>query len=206
MASVCKRLAAGRAVYRDEGEEEEEELEAGSEEAGEGDGDDEELEDEEGALDGRLEEQEEQAQEPSSSVTQSPSTSSSSSTKKILIMSLLEGSKNRRQRAWAVAEPPHVVIGNPRALSRLVEQVGVFCGWFYLRCELGAVLGLGWGLEIEAVCLAPCPSFTPPLKPHTTHTIKRHSLSRIYPDLTHHHTTPPQKKLPYHRAASATTR
>ena len=43
--------------------------------------------------------------------------------KKILILSLLEGSKNRRQRAWAVAEPPHVVIGNPRALSRLVEQV-----------------------------------------------------------------------------------
>jgi len=44
---------------------------------------------------------------------------------KILVMSLLEGSKNTRQKAWVLAEPPHVVIGNPLALSRLVEQGGI---------------------------------------------------------------------------------
>lgn len=41
---------------------------------------------------------------------------------RILVMSLLEGSKNRRQRVWALAEPPHVVIGNPAALCHLVTS------------------------------------------------------------------------------------
>lgn len=41
---------------------------------------------------------------------------------KIQVMSVLEGSSNRRQRAWAWAEPPHVVIGNPESLSRLVTN------------------------------------------------------------------------------------
>ena len=107
MASVCKRLAAGRAVYRDEGEEGEE----GGEESFSNDNDDEENE---------------APVPPQEEGGGGSSAVSSKGDKKILIMSLLEGSKNRRQRAWAVAEPPHVVIGNPRALSRLVEQVG---GW-----------------------------------------------------------------------------
>lgn len=39
---------------------------------------------------------------------------------KIQVMSVLEGSKNKRQRAWAWADPPHVVVGNPDSLNRLV--------------------------------------------------------------------------------------
>lgn len=35
-------------------------------------------------------------------------------------MSVLDGSNNRRQRAWAWADPPHVVIGNPENLTKLV--------------------------------------------------------------------------------------
>jgi len=33
----------------------------------------------------------------------------------------MEGSKNRRQQLWAVAEPPHIVVGNPRSLQRIVD-------------------------------------------------------------------------------------
>lgn len=42
--------------------------------------------------------------------------------KRIQVMSVLEGSSNKRQRAWAWADPPHVVIGNPENLSRLVAR------------------------------------------------------------------------------------
>jgi superfamily II DNA/RNA helicase len=59
-----------------------------------------------------------------SSTNSSSSTPSPSAGGRILVMSLLEGSKNRRQRAWAWAEPPHVVIGNPLALSNMVEHGG----------------------------------------------------------------------------------
>lgn len=83
MASVAKRLAAGRAYYRDEGED---------------------VADDDGAED--------------VSADKPPSN-------RILIMSLLEGSKNRRQRAWAWAEPPHVVIGNPSALINMVMYGGL---------------------------------------------------------------------------------
>ena len=41
---------------------------------------------------------------------------------KILIMSVMEGSKNRRQQLWATAEPPHIVVGNPRSLQKLVNN------------------------------------------------------------------------------------
>jgi superfamily II DNA/RNA helicase len=27
-----------------------------------------------------------------------------------------------RQQLWAVAEPPHIVVGNPRALQKLVDM------------------------------------------------------------------------------------
>ena len=43
------------------------------------------------------------------------------SERKILVMSVMEGSRNRRQQAWAVAEPPHIVVGNPKSLQRLVD-------------------------------------------------------------------------------------
>jgi hypothetical protein len=37
-------------------------------------------------------------------------------------MSVLQGSKNRRQRAWAWAEPPHIVIGTPQELCNMVTR------------------------------------------------------------------------------------
>lgn len=40
-------------------------------------------------------------------------------------MSVLEGSSNKRQRAWAWADPPHIVIGNPESLTRLVTTGAV---------------------------------------------------------------------------------
>lgn len=44
------------------------------------------------------------------------------SPRKFLIMSVVDGSKNKRQSLWAAAEPPHIVVGNPSALQRLVDQ------------------------------------------------------------------------------------
>lgn len=44
------------------------------------------------------------------------------SPKKIMVMTLVEGSKNRRQQLWAVAEPPHIVVGNPRSLQKVVDM------------------------------------------------------------------------------------
>ena len=40
---------------------------------------------------------------------------------KIMIMSLMEGSQNRRQQLWATAEPPHIVVGNPRSIQKIVD-------------------------------------------------------------------------------------
>lgn len=44
---------------------------------------------------------------------------------KIMIMSVLQGSGNKRQRAWARADPPHIVIGTPRELGDLVKRGGM---------------------------------------------------------------------------------
>lgn len=44
---------------------------------------------------------------------------------KIMIMSVLQGSGNKRQRAWARADPPHVVLGTPRELTDLVKRGGM---------------------------------------------------------------------------------
>lgn len=44
---------------------------------------------------------------------------------KILIMSLLQGSTLKRQRAWAWAETPQVVIGTPRELLNMVQYGGL---------------------------------------------------------------------------------
>ena len=45
----------------------------------------------------------------------------SGSPDKIMVMSLVEGSNNRRQQLWAVSEPPHIVVGNPKSLQRIVD-------------------------------------------------------------------------------------
>ncbi len=44
---------------------------------------------------------------------------------RIMIMSVLQGSGNKRQRAWARADPPHIVIGTPRELGELVKRGGM---------------------------------------------------------------------------------
>lgn len=54
----------------------------------------------------------------------------SGSPERILIMTLVDGSQNRRQQLWAVAEPPHIVVGNPQSIERLLETG---------RLKLGAV-------------------------------------------------------------------
>ena len=46
---------------------------------------------------------------------------SSASPYKILVMSLMEGSQNRRQQLWAVAEPPHIVVGQPKQLQKIID-------------------------------------------------------------------------------------
>jgi superfamily II DNA/RNA helicase len=43
---------------------------------------------------------------------------------KIMVMSVLQGSQNRRQRAWAWADPPHIVIGTPTELCAMVALGG----------------------------------------------------------------------------------
>lgn len=42
-----------------------------------------------------------------------------------MVMSVLQGSTNKRQRAWAWAEPPHVVIGTPDELGKMVSKGGI---------------------------------------------------------------------------------
>ncbi|KAL7438181.1 hypothetical protein ACHAXM_006135 [Skeletonema potamos] len=60
----------------------------------------------------------------------SDDTSSSTSTtatnkRKIMIMPLLQGSSNTRQRAWAWSEPPHIIIGTPDEVTQMVTRGGV---------------------------------------------------------------------------------
>jgi superfamily II DNA/RNA helicase len=45
--------------------------------------------------------------------------------KKIMVMSVLQGSQNKRQRAWAWSEPPQVVIGTPAELTKMVKFGGI---------------------------------------------------------------------------------
>lgn len=44
---------------------------------------------------------------------------------RIMIMSALQGSTNKRQRAWARSDPPHLVIGTPSELGELVKSGGI---------------------------------------------------------------------------------
>ena len=48
-------------------------------------------------------------------------------------MSALDGSKLRRQRAWAWAEPPQVIIGNAGPLLDLAEKGALKCASVKLR-------------------------------------------------------------------------
>ena len=42
-----------------------------------------------------------------------------------MIMSVLQGSQNRRQRAWAWAEPPQLIIGTPTELTNMIKLGGI---------------------------------------------------------------------------------
>jgi len=57
--------------------------------------------------------------------TTDTTTSSSIYKRKIMIMPLLQGSSNTRQRAWAWAEPPHIIIGTPDEVTSMVTRGGV---------------------------------------------------------------------------------
>jgi hypothetical protein len=52
-------------------------------------------------------------------------------------MSLLDGSQNRRQRAWAWAEPPHVVVANPLTLEKMLATGGLRCANVKVRLASG---------------------------------------------------------------------
>jgi superfamily II DNA/RNA helicase len=52
-------------------------------------------------------------------------TSSVQSPHRIIIMNVLQGSMNRRQRAWAWADPPHVIIGTPQEVCNMVQYGGI---------------------------------------------------------------------------------
>lgn len=43
----------------------------------------------------------------------------------LTIMNILQGSSNKRQRAWAWSEPPQVVIGTPQELTDMVKYGGI---------------------------------------------------------------------------------
>ena len=43
----------------------------------------------------------------------------------IVVMNILQGSTNKRQRAWAWSEPPQIVIGTPQELTDMVEFGGI---------------------------------------------------------------------------------
>jgi superfamily II DNA/RNA helicase len=51
--------------------------------------------------------------------------SSGDGQKKIMIMSILQGSHHKRQRAWAWAEPPQVVVGTPEELTNMIRYGGI---------------------------------------------------------------------------------
>ena len=50
---------------------------------------------------------------------------SNNNNQKIMIMPILQGSSNTRQRAWAWSDPPHVIIGTPTELTQMVTRGGV---------------------------------------------------------------------------------
>ena len=47
--------------------------------------------------------------------------------KPIMVMSCMDGSSLRRQKKWAWAEPPHVVVGNARAVHEMAKYGGLRC-------------------------------------------------------------------------------
>ena len=92
---------------------------------------------------------------------------------RIMVMSVLQGSQNRRQRAWAWAEPPHIVIGTPQELCDMVKYGGIKR---YNSVKLVVVD------EVDACLLNNAGSLTSNLSSSTLHELLSKQLSPTYDD------------------------
>jgi superfamily II DNA/RNA helicase len=93
--------------------------------------------------------------------------------KKIMIMNVLQGSMNRRQRAWAWADPPHVVIGTPEELCNMVK----FGGMKRYNSVRYVVVD-----EVDACLLNNAGSYSANLASSTLHELLAKHLSPSYDD------------------------
>eukprot|EP00977_Amphora_coffeiformis_P018027 scaffold6091_cov164-Amphora_coffeaeformis.AAC.11 len=101
------------------------------------------------------------------------SSSSSPNKNRIMVMSVLQGSQNRRQRAWAWAEPPHIVIGTPQELCDMVKYGGIKR---YNSVKLVVVD------EVDACLLSNAGSLSSNLSSSTLHELLSKQLSPTYDD------------------------
>lgn len=102
-----------------------------------------------------------------------PDHEASTEKKKIMVMSVLQGSQNKRQRAWAWAEPPHVIIGTPQELCNMVRLGGIKR---YNSVKFVVVD------EVDACLLNNAGSYTPQLASSTLHELLSKYLSPTYED------------------------
>jgi len=102
-----------------------------------------------------------------------PDDGASTEKKKIMVMSVLQGSQNKRQRAWAWAEPPHVIIGTPQELCNMVRLGGIKR---YNSVKFVVVD------EVDACLLNNAGSYTPQLASSTLHELLSKYLSPTYED------------------------
>ena len=103
------------------------------------------------------------------------STSVKQQNRKIMVMNVLQGSHNRRQRAWAWAEPPHVVIGTPQELCDMVQLGGIrrYNSVRYVVVD-----------EVDACLLNNAGSMTPKLASSALHGLLSKYLSPSFDDGT----------------------
>ena len=102
----------------------------------------------------------------------SSSNNNSPNKNRIMVMSVLQGSQNRRQRAWAWAEPPHIVIGTPQELCDMCKYGGIR----YNSVKLVVVD------EVDACLLSNAGSLTSNLSSSTLHELLSKQLSPTYDD------------------------
>ncbi|KAL7568988.1 hypothetical protein ACA910_021279 [Epithemia clementina (nom. ined.)] len=92
---------------------------------------------------------------------------------KIMIMNVLQGSQNRRQRAWAWAEPPHLVIGTPQELCDMI-QLGGIRRYNSVKCVVVD--------EVDACLLNNAGSMTSKISSSTLHQLLSKYLSPTFDD------------------------
>ncbi|KAL3823511.1 hypothetical protein ACHAXA_010833 [Cyclostephanos tholiformis] len=60
---------------------------------------------------------------------------------RITIMSILQGSSNfSRQRAWSKSDPPHVIVGTPEELTKMIVKGGILRGGSSSMMNVGMVV------------------------------------------------------------------